>query len=113
MSIGLPKPQYAEAKRKAKRQRQKAFTAAWQLVWDRDKGRCRACGFRVQQGLIGSGLASEGNVHHIVKRSQSKALREATSNMVLLDAKCHHDAHAGALKIEGNADERLTFTRKP
>ena len=110
--IGFPKPEFAKGKRKAKRERAKRLRTAQDRVWDRDGSKCRACGFPVVRSILAAGLPIEGHVHHLVKRSQSKALREALSNLVLVCRSCHQDIHAYRLRVSGNADETLTWERK-
>lgn len=93
-SLRFDKPQYAKARRKVKRQRQEALSAAIAAVWLRDGSRCVACGYRVNRTSDGP---SAGEVNHIVPRSQSKALREDVTNMELLCRGCHRDMHAKIL----------------
>lgn len=74
----------------------------------RDKGRCRCCGKRAP--LNGVGVLERAHRHHIVYRSAGGA--DSASNLVLLCPRCHFDEHAHRMKVEGNADEALTFFRK-
>jgi len=50
------------------------------------------------------------HLHHIVRRSRSKALRWHTSNLVYLCPWHHHQEHAGKISISGNADEEIVVT---
>lgn len=49
-----------------------------------------------------------GHLHHVIFRSQSKALQWETSNLLSLCAGHHALVHAGLLTITGNADEEVT-----
>lgn len=81
--------------------------ATWKAVDTRDRRICRACG-RLSDPE-GAGLTQRGHRHHIQYRSAGGA--DETANVVTLCAACHNDEHQHRLKVDGNADEALTFWR--
>lgn len=93
----IPKPAYARMQRAKKRLKAAQLAANAVRVRERDGDRCRAYG---TTGWL--------EVHHIKPRSRGGT--HDTSNLVLLSKRAHDEVHAGLLKIEGNADEMLTFT---
>ena len=72
----------------------------------RDESHCRVCGKWTNPR--GIGLLNRGHHHHIRYRSQGGDT--STANVILLDAKCHSEEHAGKLQLSGNADERDPVT---
>jgi hypothetical protein len=95
-----------------KRQRKADQEANWRkvcaAVTKREAGHCRICGLRADPSAVG--MLRHGEHHHIVFRSAGGA--DHTSNVALLCGVCHHDIHAGKLRVEGNADECLTVWRR-
>ncbi len=86
-----------------------ATDAAWKAVCRvvdvRDKRCCRRCGKRSDPNA--TGLLSRGHRHHIVYRSAGG--QDVSENLVTLCAACHNAEHKHRLRIDGNADEALTF----
>jgi 5-methylcytosine-specific restriction endonuclease McrA len=84
--------------RAARAQEHKAVRTA---VWQRDGGRCRACGRRAR------------HLHHI--RYRSHGGQTTPANCLLLCHRCHQDVHARILRIVGtdaNDREGLQFERE-
>ena len=97
-------------KQQAKEKDAREMAALYRLVYARDKYRCVACGKRVVVGSLNE--LERAHPHHIVFRSQSKALVKASTNVATVCVICHADVHDRRLFITGNADVRLTITRK-
>lgn len=97
----IPKP---EPRVLTKRRKQKVDAknerAAREITRKRDKGKCRIPGCK----------EAARHLHHIVFRSQSKAARWRTGNLVWLCPDHHRLAHAHIITISGNADEELIIT---
>jgi len=109
MGLKFAKPTVTRDRLALKRERDADLRNAVAAVWTRDGHRCVACQRFVTKGAMLT--ESRGHVHHLVKRSQSKALRAVTSNLCLLCALCHADAHAYRLVISGNANVTLKVER--
>jgi 5-methylcytosine-specific restriction endonuclease McrA len=78
------------------------------LVDQRDGRQCRSCGKRTDPDDVG---LQRGHRHHIQYKSACGP--DETWNIVTLCAVCHNEEeHRHRLRIEGNADEALTFWRK-
>lgn len=92
----------AEKKREAKKQQRDVY----RIVTERDKRKCRACLNRADPGALD--MLAKGHHHHIQFRSAGG--QDESSNLMLACARCHTAIHAHRLTVEGNADERLTFT---
>jgi hypothetical protein len=89
-----------EAKRAKRLSDEEQERTARAFVKKRDKGRCVVPGCR-EAGV---------HLHHIVRRSRSKRLRWATSNLCLLCVAHHGLEHGGRIHITGNADDELIIT---
>lgn len=74
----------------------------------RDQRCCRVCGAKADPNAVG--VLNKAHHHHIVYRSAGGPTE--TWNIVLLCAKCHNAEHKHLIKMEGNADEALTFWKK-
>ena len=70
------------------------------LVWGRDRGRCRVPGCRATRCL---------DVHHI--RPRSEGGDHDPANLVVLCSGHHNLHHAGLLSITGRAPDQLVFIR--
>jgi 5-methylcytosine-specific restriction endonuclease McrA len=102
LKYGKPEPRVVTAKRKEKREQQNE-RACREIVWKRDKGRCRIPNCNEQ----GKGKVE---MHHVIPRSRSSMLKWRTENNCIL-CKAHHSLrHAGVIQISGNADEELIIT---
>lgn len=77
-----------------------------QIVDARDGRRCRCCDKRTNADAIG---LLRGHRHHI--QFKSACGPDESWNLVTLDAQCHSDVHRHRLRIEGDADQQLTFWR--
>jgi 5-methylcytosine-specific restriction endonuclease McrA len=51
-------------------------------------------------------------VHHIVKRSQSKALQLEPTNLVTLCGICHAAVEAHEIDVTGRTAETVTFRKR-
>jgi 5-methylcytosine-specific restriction endonuclease McrA len=91
--LAFPKPSATRDRIADKRLRDKALREAINAVWKRDESYCQACGLRLKR--------PGGHVHHLTKRSQSKAQRADISNLVLLCPTCHSDVHGYRLVLTG------------
>lgn len=83
-----------------------------EMIWKRDKARDRATGQRLERHTDDWRVL--GDVCHIKPKGAYPELRHATSNAILMSRANHilSDGRGGyLLKIEGNADETLTFRR--
>ena len=94
-----------------KRASKAAVDANWRkvcaLVHARDGRACRCCGKRTNANAVG---LLRGHRHHIVYRSAGG--KDETINIVTLCPTCHDDEHVKrTLRINGNADEWLIFSR--
>jgi hypothetical protein len=74
----------------------------------RDKHRCRSCSKPAP--INGIGVLQKAHRHHIVYRSAGG--KDTPENLCTLCARCHFAEHAHQLKVDGNADNALTFWRK-
>lgn len=74
----------------------------------RDDWHCRCCGAACDPYALG--LLRHGHHHHIEYRSAGGLTTK--ENVCLLCAGCHDEEHQHRLKIEGNAEERLTFSAR-
>lgn len=99
--LALPKP---ELSAKAKKRKQKLDAqnerAAREICRARDLGKCRIPGC----------TARAEHLHHLVYRSQSKALKWDPANLVSLCADHHRLEHGGVIQITGNADIEIFVT---
>lgn len=78
------------------------------IVDQRDGRACRCCDKRTDPNAIG---LLRGHRHHI--QAKSACGPDASWNLVTLCPGCHmEERHRQRLKIEGNADEKLTFWKK-
>lgn len=98
---------YDVADEKAKDER-RVWLEVCAAVDARDKHRCRACGKPAP--VNGVGVLQKAHRHHIVYRSAGGP--DTTQNLALLCARCHWDEHQHRLRVEGDADDKLTFWRK-
>lgn len=74
----------------------------------RDERSCRCCDKRTNPDMTG---LLRGHRHHIVYRSAGGP--DETWNVCTLCPSCHDAEHVKrTLTVEGNADEKLTFSRK-
>ncbi len=107
MALAFPKPTVTRDRVQYKLQREADLRAAIAAVWLRDGSRCRSCHHYVTHG---GSLGRRGEVHHLVKRSQSTRQRAVTANLVLLCGVCHADVTLYRLIIRGtSANGVLTF----
>ena len=60
----------------------------YNIVYERDRGMCRFCGNK------------NIHLHHIVYRSESKALIDEPSNCIMLCEKCHRLVHSDKKKYQ-------------
>ena len=96
----------AKAKKSAK---EANWREVCRLVNIRDGYACRACGKPISLSAIT--LLEKGHHHHIAYRSHIGP--DTTDNVCLLDSACHDAIHVKrTLRIEGNADLALTFSKK-
>lgn len=100
-------PSRVDVRLEREAERDRLQRAVFKAVDQRDGYRCRCCGRLADPAALS---LLRGERHHIVYRSAGGAT--STANLCLLDARCHADEHAHRLKIEGNADEALTFFRR-
>ncbi len=77
-------------------------------VTARERGCCRICGKRADPNA--TGVLYRAHHHHIVYRSAGGGT--TTSNVALVCPTHHSDIHSQKIRIEGNADERLSVWRK-
>jgi hypothetical protein len=82
--------------------------AVYRQVDARDHRRCRACGKHSDPDALG--LLERGHRHHIVYRSAGGPTESC--NLVTLCAEHHSEEHQHRLRIDGSADDGLTFYRK-
>jgi 5-methylcytosine-specific restriction endonuclease McrA len=85
----------------------KGWREVCKIVDARDARSCRCCDKRTNADAVG---LMRGHRHHIVYRSAGGP--DTSANLVTLCAACHNDEHQHRLLIDGNADEKLTFSRK-
>lgn len=85
------------------------LSALYRKVYKRDDYCCVACGTWVVVGALNE--LKRAHPHHIVFRSQNKALVAVSGNVTTLCATCHADVHERRLFIRGNADGKLTIRR--
>jgi hypothetical protein len=85
----------------------RAERALFKAVDARDGRNCRCCGRKSDPNAIC--LTKRGHRHHIVYRSAGGS--DTTANLVTICYECHNDEHQHRLRIEGNADDALTFWR--
>lgn len=62
---------------------------AYNIVYKRDKGKCRLCG--ITQNI---------QAHHILYRSERKDLINEPTNMIMLCIKCHQLVHSNKKKYQ-------------
>ncbi len=74
----------------------------------RDGKSCRGCDKRSDPEATGT--LQRGHRHHIIYRSAGGM--DTSDNLVTLCADCHNDEHQNRLRIEGNPNEALRFSRK-
>lgn len=90
----------------------KAEDALRRLVYkrvdERDGRVCRCCDRRSDPDA--TGLLTRGHRHHMIYRSAGGT--DDSGNLVTLCATCHDDEHHSRLRIEGNPNTSLTFSRK-
>ena len=98
-AIQKPEPRVIK-KARDKKLDAKHERAAREITRKRDKGKCRIPGCKER--------ATE--LHHVVKRSQSKARRWDTANLCWLCLSHHRLVHAGVVTIHGSADDELIIT---
>jgi 5-methylcytosine-specific restriction endonuclease McrA len=79
-------------------------------VRERDKHRCKCCNTSVMPGAITPRHRAE--VHHLVKRSASKALALELSNLVTLCGLCHAAVEAHEIEQIGRTADTVTFRRR-
>lgn len=114
MGLLYPKPSRGarlRMKKAANEKHSRELTALYRAVYLRDGYRCVAC----HRVVIPNALEElrRAHPHHIVFRSQAtKAEKHTTKNVCTVCAICHGDIHDRKLFISGNADVRLTITRK-
>lgn len=80
-------------RRRQREQRAKQMYAEWlfrQICWYRDEQRCQAPGCK-RSGPLGVGIGSL-QIHHLIKRSRSRALRLYAQNGITLCSGCHQTA---------------------
>lgn len=83
-----PKPRpRLEDRAEARRTDERELAAFRFQVCVRDGWRCRVCHRRVVRSL--ALIPERAEVHHVVPRSRSKALRSDVSNAILTCAACH------------------------
>ena len=98
----LPKPNAKRAKAAKRRAEAKAWTDLRATVFQRDRGRCRACHRPTSYGILSHPM-DLGHAHHI--RYRSAGGKNMLSNLVLLCAICHALEHAHVIRITGTADD--------
>lgn len=97
LSKGTPR---VLSKQTAKRDQAKAERECRQQVKARDKGRC----------VVPGCTNRDVEMHHIIPRSRSSALKWATSNNCLLCRAHHQLRHNGLIQVSGNADDEVIVT---
>lgn len=94
------------------KEKKAADDLAWRavcLIVDRRDGRqCRCCDKRSDPEA--TGLLTRGHRHHLIYRSAGG--EDVSSNLATLCGSCHSDEHHNKLRIEGNPDVALTFSRQ-
>lgn len=100
-------PTRAEEALKRASEQQRHQADVYRAVDIRDGYRCRCCGVRTDPYAVS---LVRGEHHHVVYRSAGGAT--STANVALICARCHADEHRHRLKIDGNADDALTFFRR-
>lgn len=112
-----PRPLRQKWELPTRRETAQAVKAAKEANWRevcravniRDGHACRAC--RKPISLSAITLLERGHHHHIQYRSQGG--QDTTEGVCLLDATCHEQIHVKkTLRIEGNANEGLTFWKR-
>lgn len=90
----------------------KAEDALRRLVYkrvdERDGRVCRCCDRRSDPEA--TGILTRGHRHHMIYRSAGGT--DDSGNLVTLCATCHDDEHHSRLRIEGNPNTSLTFSRQ-
>lgn len=98
-------PSRFDEKRAKQLEKQKSEREAYAAVDKRDKRRCRAFGTRTDPYALG--LTERGEHHHI--RYRSRGGQHDPTTVVLLCAVHHHAIHQGRLRVDGDANECLSF----
>jgi 5-methylcytosine-specific restriction endonuclease McrA len=102
--FAIPKgPLHVEVQRAKRLTEAQAERACRSAVRKRDRGRCVVPGCKEKATAL----------HHVVYRSQSKALKFSPSNVCSLCRVHHALEHAGRITISGNADRRLRISGAP
>lgn len=101
-------PSRFDQKKAAKLTAEALERAVFKQVDARDHRRCRVCGKASDPEAIG--ILERGHRHHIVYRSAGGSTE--SSNLVTLCAQHHSEEHQHRLRIDGSADEGLTFWKR-
>jgi Restriction endonuclease len=80
----------------------------YRLVALRDRCHCRVCGTYCHPDIADQ--LKRGHRHHIAYRSAGGGT--STANLCLLCPACHNAEHKHQIRIEGNADEALTISKR-
>lgn len=100
------KAEVSKAKGKALRTDRARLSAIREACYERDKGRCRACGLVVQLRDSNPFLVAECD--HLKPRSQGGS--DELENRATLCLNCHHAKHQALLQITGDPNDTLSFT---
>jgi 5-methylcytosine-specific restriction endonuclease McrA len=107
----LPKPRPRILEREdARKAKDRTAAEVRREVRQRDGNKCRSCSTSVMPGSVTPRHRAE--VHHIVKRSQSKALQLEPSNLVTLCGLCHAAVEAHEIDVTGRTAETVTFRKR-
>lgn len=91
-----------EERDERKRLKKDNLLKVYKAIDQRDQGRCRVCGCKVETG---STFSNRVERHHVVPKSLGG--EDTTTNLASLCVDCHDDRHKrGTLRISGDADER-------
>jgi 5-methylcytosine-specific restriction endonuclease McrA len=108
-AIPKPRPRILE-REDARKAKDKTAVQVRREVRERDRHHCRCCGTSVMPGAITPRHRAE--VHHIVKRSQSKALALDMDNLITTCSLCHAGIHAGEITMIGRTASTVTFRKR-
>jgi 5-methylcytosine-specific restriction endonuclease McrA len=109
LKFSKPRPRVLEREDERK-QKDRTAVQVRRDVRERDGHRCRCCHTSVMPGSVTPRHRAE--VHHLVKRSASKALALELSNLVTLCGLCHAAVEAHEIEQIGRTADTVTFRRR-
>jgi 5-methylcytosine-specific restriction endonuclease McrA len=109
LKFSKPRPRILEREDERK-QKDRTAVQVRRDVRERDGHRCRCCHTSVMPGSVTPRHRAE--VHHLVKRSQSKALQLDMENQVLLCGLCHAAVEAHEIDVTGRTASTVTFRKR-